>query len=148
MLKKAYLLIGLMCIFAAACGAIPADDETNKSSPTATPGPWEPKEDDENLIRGEAFINESHIILQEDDSQPHLLILSGALPTPCHQLRVFIPEPDDQDRIHIEVYSLSDPGEICIQVLEPFEASIPFGEIPSGEYEVVVNGDSIGFVAR
>jgi hypothetical protein len=148
MLKKVRLLIGFLCIFAAACGAIRADDEINKSNPTATPGPWEPKEGDENLIRGEAFINESHIILQEDDSQPHLLILSGALPTPCHQLRVFIPEPDDLDRIHIEVYSLSDPGETCIQVLESFEANIPFEVVPSGEYEVVVNGDSIGFVAR
>lgn len=145
--RNTSILLGLLCILVAACGgAILADEESNKSSSTATPGPWEPREGDENLIRGEVFIDEAQILLQEDDPQQHILRLSGALPTPCHQFRVIIPEPDNQEQIHIEVYSLSDPGEICIQVLEPFEASIPFDVFPSGEYEVFMNGDSIGFI--
>jgi hypothetical protein len=116
----------------AACGAgIMPDDETIKSRPTAS---------------GEAFVNESQIIVQENAPHQHLLRLSGALPTPCHQLRVLLPEPDELARIWVEVYSLSDPAEICIQVLEPFEASIPLGEFSPGEYEVLVNGDLIGSI--
>jgi hypothetical protein len=131
----------------AACGAgIMPDDETIKSSPTASPALWDPEIDDESLIRGEAFVNESQIIVQENAPHQHLLRLSGALPTPCHQLRVLLPEPDELARIWVEVYSLSDPAEICIQVLEPFEASIPLGEFSPREYEVLVNGDLIGSI--
>ena len=101
---------------------------------------------DENLIRGEVFLNETQIILQEGHPQQNLLRLSGALPTPCHQIRVIIHEPDEQDQIHIEVFSLADPEDICIQVLESIEVNIPFGEFSSGEYEVFVNGESIGFI--
>lgn len=141
------IILGLACIIMAACGAgIMPDDETIKSSPTASPAPWEPKIDDESLIRGEAFVNESQIIVQENAPHQHLLRLSGALPTPCHQLRVLLPEPDELARIWVEVYSLSDPAEICIQVLEPFEASIPLGEFSPREYEVLVNGDLIGSI--
>ena len=145
--RNTCILLGLLCILAAACGGvISADDDSNHPNPTATLGPWDPQDGDENLARGEAFVNEAQIILQEGEAHQHILRLTGALPTPCHQYRVIIPEPDDQDQIHIEVYSLSDPAEICIQVLEPFEANIPFAELPSGEYEVFVNGESIGFI--
>jgi hypothetical protein len=54
------IVLGLACIIIAACGTgIMPDDETIKSSPTASPAPWEPKIDDESLIHGEAFVNES-----------------------------------------------------------------------------------------
>lgn len=141
------IILGLACIIMAACGAgIMPDDETIKSRPTASPALWDPEIDDESLIRGEAFVNESQIIVQENAPHQHLLRLSGALPTPCHQLRVLLPEPDELARIWVEVYSLSDPAEICIQVLEPFEASIPLGEFSPREYEVLVNGDLIGSI--
>lgn len=141
------IILGLACIIMVACGAgIMPNDETIKSSPTASPALWDPEIDDESLIRGEAFVNESQIIVQENAPHQHLLRLSGALPTPCHQLRVLLPEPDELARIWVEVYSLSDPAEICIQVLEPFEASIPLGEFSPGEYEVLVNGDLIGSI--
>lgn len=141
------IILGLACIIMAACGAgIMPDDETIKSSPTASPALWDPEIDDESLIRGEAFVNESQIIVQENAPHQHLLRLSGALPTPCHQLRVLLPEPDELARIWVEVYSLSDPAEICIQVLEPFEANIPLGEFSPGEYEVLVNGDIVGSI--
>ena len=141
------IILGLACIIMAACGAgIMPDDETIKSSPTASPALWDPEIDDESLIRGEAFVNESQIIVQENAPHQHLRRLSGALPTPCHQLRVLVPEPDELARIWVEVYSLSDPAEICIQVLEPFEANIPLGEFSPGEYEVLVNGDLIGSI--
>ena len=70
--------------------------------------------------------------------------ISGALPTPCHNIRVIVSEADDNNNIQVEVYSLSDPNEICIQVLEPFEIIVPLGVYTSGEYQVVVNEKGIG----
>ena len=59
------IVLGLACIMIAACGAgIMSDDETIKSSPTASPAHWEPKIDDESLISGGAFVNESQLIVQ------------------------------------------------------------------------------------
>lgn len=141
------IVFGLGCILIAACGArINFDDGTMKSSPTASLAPWAPEIGDESLVRGEAFINESQIVVHEYTPRKHLLRLSGALPTPCHKLRVLVPEPDELARIWVEVYSLSDPTELCIQVLEPFEVRIPLGEFPPGEYDVLVNGDLIGSI--
>jgi hypothetical protein len=73
-----------------------------------------------------------------------MLLIGGALPTPCHELRVEILDPDEQNRIYVEVYSLSEPGEICVQVLESFDESVPLKGFPSGEYSVWVNGEEVG----
>jgi len=73
-----------------------------------------------------------------------MLNVAGALPTPCHELRVEISDPDEQNRIYIEVYSVSEPDKICVQVLEPFDESIPLEGFPSGEYSVWVNGEEVG----
>ncbi|MGB6422595.1 MAG: hypothetical protein WBF05_12225, partial [Anaerolineales bacterium] len=72
------------------------------------------------------------------------LLVEGALPTPCHELRVEISDPDEQNRIYVEVYSLSKPGEICVQVLESFDENVPLKGFPSGEYSVWVNGEEVG----
>ena len=52
--------------------------------------------------------------------------------------------PDDNDQINVNVYSLVDPAEICIQVLEKFESNIPLGSYSSGNYTVLVNGEPVG----
>jgi hypothetical protein len=68
----------------------------------------------------------------------------GNLPTPCHKLRAIVSPPDDQKRIQVGVYALSDPGTMCTQVLEPFEISIPLGSFTEGVYTVWVNDESAG----
>jgi hypothetical protein len=68
----------------------------------------------------------------------------GSLPTPCHQLRVVIDEPDDQNQIQVQIYSLVDPNTVCIQVLETFDATIPLGSYASGSYTLFVNGEKVG----
>jgi hypothetical protein len=108
------------------------------------PAPWDPVPGDENLSRGEAFVDEPDILVLESFPLQFVLQLSGSLPTPCHQLRVEVSEPDDQDRIQVEVYSLVDPDEVCIQVIEPFEANINLGSFESGNYTVWVNGEQVG----
>lgn len=111
------------------------------------PAPWEPAPGDESLVRGEVSIKEQDVLVQESFPPQFVLKLSGALPTPCHQLRVKVNDPDPQNQIQVEVYALAKPDEICVQMLEPFEESIPLGNYTSGEYTVLVNGTQAGVIA-
>ena len=108
------------------------------------PLPWQPASGDDKLIRGEAYITQSQILILESFPPQFMLNVEGALPTPCHELRVEILDPDEQNRIYVEVYSLSEPGEICVQVLESFDENVPLKGFPSGEYSVWVNGEEVG----
>ena len=120
---------------------LPHGDTDSQESP---PSSWQPAPGDDQLIRGEAFINQSQILVLESFPPQFEHLIEGALPTPCHELRVEISDPDEQNRIYVEVYSLSEPGEICVQVLEPFDESVPLKGFPSGEYSVWVNGEEVG----
>lgn len=101
---------------------------------------------DENLEVGSVFLNleESDILLLESYPVQVKLVLRGDLPTPCNQLRVKVSEPDAQNRIQVEVYSVVDPNAICIQVIQPFEAQIALGSFTSGKFSVYVNGEYLG----
>lgn len=117
----------------------------NASTPMETPDmPFAPQPDDANLSRGEVFINEASLLIRESFPPQIVLTLNGALPTPCHNLRVAIPEPDAENKINVDVYSVVDPNQVCIQVLEPFQENIELGTFPSGHYTVWVNGGLIG----
>jgi hypothetical protein len=120
---------------------LPQGDTDAQESP---PSPWQPTSGDDKLIRGEAFVNQSQILVLESFPPQFMLNVAGALPTPCHELRVEISDPDEQNRIYIEVYSVSEPDEICVQVLESFDESVPLEGFPSGEYSVWVNGEEVG----
>jgi hypothetical protein len=75
-----------------------------------------------------------------------ILYVEGELPTPCHELAVEVMPPDEQNQIHIQMYSEVEAGAICAQVMEPFEAnvSIPMAGAPDGVYTVVLNGEVVG----
>jgi hypothetical protein len=96
------------------------------------------------MQRGEVELTSVEIITLESDPPQFRLSLSGALPTPCHQLQVAVSQSADLSKIDIEVYSVFDSDEICIQVLEPFTEEIPIGVLTSGESMVSVNGNHIG----
>jgi hypothetical protein len=115
------------------------------STPIGTPDmPFAPQPDDTNLSRGNVFINESSLVIRESFPPQISLSLSGDLPTPCHELRVDIEEPDAENKINVAVYSVVDPDQVCIQVLEPFQANIDVGIFPSGHYTVWVNEEMMG----
>ena len=117
----------------------------NGSPPMETPDrPFAPKPDDVNLSRGNVFINESGLLIRESFPPQITLSLSGDLPTPCHELRVDIQEPDSENKINIEVYSVVDPDQVCAQVLQPFQENIDLGTFPTGHYTVWVNGAMVG----
>lgn len=99
-----------------------------------------PQKGDKLLDKGTFFLDEAGLLLLESFPVQVNLMISGNLPSPCHQLRVSIAEPDAEKRIAVDVYTLVDPNLICIQVLEPFEATLPLGSFPGGHYSVWVNG--------
>lgn len=110
------------------------------------PSGYEPQAGDEQLTRGEVFIEpgDSQLLVMESFPVQVTLALSGNLPDPCHALRVVVSSPDEQNRVYVEVYSVADPGQICTAVLEPFNAQIPLGSFAGGEYQVYINGELFG----
>lgn len=88
---------------------------------------------------------------QNAETGGYAVYLSGNLPTPCHKLRSNVQPPDKNGQINVNVFSVSDPDSMCIQVLEPFTLTVPL-EIPGldasalegGEYTVLLNGEEIG----
>lgn len=108
------------------------------------PDPRTPIPGEEDMNRGEVFIDQSDILILESYPPQFVLHIVGSLPTPCHHLRAVVSEPNEQKQIQIEVYSLVDPDEICAQMLEPFDSRIPLGSYEPGKYTVIVNGVSVG----
>lgn len=108
------------------------------------PAPWQPQAADKSLQRGEAFVKYAEVLVMESFPPQFSLHIQGSLPTPCHQLRVELAPPDDQDQIQVSVYSVTDPTTICIQVLSPFEVTVPLQGLSTGKYTVHVNGEKVG----
>ena len=105
--------------------------------------PLDELEGEDEMIRGEVFIDRQEILLMESYPVQVALQVSGNLPTPCHMLRAEVSEPDSENNINVELFSLSEPGVICVQVLQPFETSIPLGSYTEGDYTVYVNGEKV-----
>ena len=105
---------------------------------------YSPNPGDIKFERGNVFISESGIILRESFPVQVVLVLSGELPTPCHQLRLVIDPPDGNNKIKVEAYTVVNPEMNCIQVLKPFQESVELGTFPSGHYTVWVNETQVG----
>jgi hypothetical protein len=112
--------------------------------PTETSNPYSPQAGDEKFSRAKVFLDSSQINIMESYPVQINLYLQGSLPTPCHQLRIIFAQPDTEKRIQIEVYSVVDPEKICAQMLKIFEANIPLGSFPIGNYSIWINGTQIG----
>ena len=151
---KWHILVALVFLAVGCAPQSPAtpDPDTPVTSPpvNALPtdepvlNPFAPKPEDENLARGNVYLNEASIVIRESFPPQVSLIISGDLPTPCSQLRVEIGAPDTANKILVDLYSVSDPNRVCAQVLAPFEAAIDLGPFPTGHYTVWVNGDLVG----
>lgn len=113
------------------------------AEPPAT-NPLEPLPDEASMSRGEVSITFQELLVKESYPLQVALLIKGTLPTPCHRLRVEVSKPDIQNFIAVEAYSLVDPDQNCIQVLEPFDENIPLGSYPDGSYTVTLNGEEVG----
>ena len=108
---------------------------------------YAPGKGDESMQRGQVFIDSADLLTLESFPLQFQLKVEGSLPTPCHQLRVVVDPPNEQNEIHVSIYSLVDPNTVCAQVLEPLEANIPLGSFPSGKYTVFVNDEKVGEIS-
>ena len=154
---KLFLLVITLWTASCAPALEPAPDPTPlpPDSPVTSPpegeppgepagDPYAPQPGDDNLTRGVVFIQEMDVLIRESFPPQIALSLSGELPTPCHQLRVQVSEPNAENRIDVEAYTVVNPDLACIQVVEPFEANINLGTFPSGHYSVWVNKELAG----
>jgi len=125
----------------AGCGA----SEGAPPMPSPQPPDLSPRPGDERLERWPVFLGTSELVELPSYPPRYLLRLRGSLPTPCHQLRVAVSRDEARAQILVEVYSLKDPGAICVQVVTPFETDVAL-EAVARPHEVVVNGQSAGII--
>jgi hypothetical protein len=123
-------------------GETPVGQETQDGSPES----WAPVPEDENLGRAEVEIGSSEILTLESFPPQYQLQVTGSKGNPCNMLRVVVNDPDEENNILVDVYTVFDPAAICIQVLEGFDINIPLGSYPAGEYTVLLNGEQIGMI--
>jgi hypothetical protein len=129
---------------AAPGNAYPGPAASAASTPVT--GSFAPAAGDEKLDRGEAFVemSASELILAESAPQQVKLHLKGTLPNPCYQLRVNPAQPDYQKHIQVEVYSVTQPGKMCTEVLQDFNVIVPLENFSGGHYSVYINGELLG----
>lgn len=102
-------------------------------------------ESNDTLIKGAIYIESSDMAFLESYPVQVRMNLKGHLPTPCHNLATRVHH--ETDSVHVEAWSLSEPGAICAQVLQPFEESIPLGLFTSADSTVLLNGEEIGKIS-
>lgn len=142
-------LLPLILVFLAGCSTFAATPSPDTPVNDLTPlppadAPYAPQPGDDALRRGPAFVEATDMLVLESFPLQFQLSLSGNLPTPCHELRIVVNEPDANNNIAADVYSVVDPDMICMQVLRGFQASVNLGSFPSGHYTVTVNGEAAG----
>jgi hypothetical protein len=93
------------------------------------------------LNTGPVIIDGAEVVPLEDSPSGYGLRLMGTLPTPCHNLVYNESPPDEQEQIFIEVFSVTKPGENCIQIIEVFDVTFPLDVYIAGEHTVWVNGE-------
>ena len=149
---RPWFLIFIMLALLSACSPslIPPDTSiANTPGDQRTPfpadaNPYAPQPGDISLLRGTVYLDSAQLLIKESYPPQISLVMMGNLPDPCHTLRVNVSTQDAENRIRVDVYSLTDSSTICVQVLEPFNVSIPLGDFPAGHYTVLVNGDMAG----
>jgi hypothetical protein len=148
MYRKTIILISLSVLLISACSSIQTgngpDEPSSSEDPvqgTPLPGEWAPQAGDEDLVRAEVEVEKMDILTLESFPPQYMLHVEGWKGNPCQELRVVVSEPDDQNQIDVEIYTVIEPDIVCIQVLESFDINIPLGSFESGEYSVLVNGE-------
>jgi len=108
------------------------------------PSPLDAIPGEENMQRGEVFLDKIELNSLESYPVQVMLHVTGDLPTPCYRLRAKMTGPDDQNQIQIDLFSLVNPEDVCTQMLQPFGASFSLGSFKDGKYTVWLNGKQVG----
>ena len=148
---RKYALLAALLLVVAACGQSEAGGASTEPTTTTAPGTTSPDTPTNSGSssttlptpggqKGQAFVDSVDLLLLESYPVQVRATLHGSLPTPCHSLAWTLGEPVPDGRIVLEVYSRYDPTQVCAQVLQPFEKSVPVGSFTSGSYVLVLNG--------
>jgi hypothetical protein len=152
---KPFIAVSLSLVLLLVFSACSAENENifNPNQPVDSnqPLPVEPDGGiggvgDEDKVQANAYVNDTQLLILESYPVQILLSVSGELPTPCHEFRYEISQPDAENQIFVEIYSVVEPGQVCVEVLEPFaeNISVPVEDLPDGIYTVYVNGELVG----
>jgi hypothetical protein len=145
--RIAYILLALALAISACAAGVnePMNNDTPVSSddPTAPPTRQPANLGDAGLSRENAYIESTELLTMESYPLQFMLSIQGNLPTPCHQLRVEVNPPDTENRVVVDVYSVTNPDAICMQVLQPFDTNVSLGSFPPGAYTLWVNGEMV-----
>ncbi len=117
---------------------------TTVPPPLSTEQPYAPQPGDSARLRQEVYLDSSRVHNLSSDPAIIVLDLQGNLPSPCNALRIVVSAPNAQNQIMVDIYSVIDPGEVCITIIQPFNTSVILGKFPSGHYTVWVNGKQVG----
>lgn len=148
-MKRLIFILTVLTLAVSACGAsldqpVSSDPSyPNNSYPNSSNSKlsdYFPKPEDATLIRDEAYIDSSDLLILESYPLQFMLNIKGSLPTPCNQLRIAITAPDAENKIYVDVYSVISPDQVCVQVLSPFEVNFSLGSFATGHYALFVNG--------
>ena len=148
---KRIIFLFLVSILSA-CAALP----TTLPAPTAgapfvikqEENQYAPRKKDVNLKRDEIVLTASNLSERYDltplRAELHIL---GSMPSVCSQLRIKVNSPNNEYKINIEVYGVSDLKLKCENVFQQFDITILLGAYSLGQYTVWVNGNLAGTLA-
>jgi hypothetical protein len=152
-MKRIFSLLLLFTLTLSACSPSAGDTAVSYPNPSypnsgedlspPASDSFAPKPADSGLIRDNAFIESSQLLTLESYPLQFMLNLKVNMPTPCHELRIVVSPPDTENKINVDVYSITDPDIVCVQVLAPFEVNYPLGSFPSGTYSLWINGAKV-----
>jgi len=142
-MNRLLMILMIMTFSLTACGP-EMDTPVNSHEPSnPQPGDYIPGPADSSLVRDQVYLDSVDLLTMESYPLQFALVLKGSLATPCHKLRVAASLPDAENKIVLDIYSVTDPHTACIQILEPFEVNFPLGSYPTGHYSLWANGEQI-----
>lgn len=121
----------------------PSNEEVGSGVVAPTEQPAEEQAGSGMLTPAEISITNISVRVEGEDPAQVFLVITGNLPTPCHQFAYTLGQPDAEGNLNVEVYSLVDPNAGCAQALQPFEETIDLGSFPAGSYTIWVNGEVV-----
>lgn len=123
-----------------ACGA--------KATPAALQfdNPYAPQPGDSDLMSGDLTIDSTSVFLTKSQPPQVMVNFDYFQPTPCYQLRVEVNGPDEQNRIILKGYAVTEKDKPCnlMALATPLQASLNLGSVPAGHYTVFLNDNQIG----
>ena len=155
-MKKRFWLIFLLAFGLVGCGntIVTTPDFEITLEPTLVveevsetleaPPEYQPPPGDSELDRANAITSSIYLLFTDTDPAEVVMHIGGYLPTPCHQLRIYVHPPDEEKRVNIDVYALVEPDLDCPQVLRAYDTRVNLGSYPAGSYWVWVNGGRVG----